>query len=480
MATTFESGVSGRMIDLDRGIISRELFTSEEIYKQELKQVWARAWLFIGHESMIPNPDDFFISRMGEESVILTRDHQGHIHVLLNTCRHRGMKVCRYDAGNTRAFSCPYHGWSYSTDGDLVSVPGEVLGVPQYKTAYHEQLDKREWGLIAVPQLYNYKGAIFAAWDKDAPPFLDYLGDFRFWLDSLLDHRDGREGGTEFVGGVYKWRLPCNWKFAAENSAGDAYHGISHHSVEVVGIGPGGPGQSRQGTQLRGGARANGGSGAAAPVRRSLGSTSFPELGHGALAGPPVVEDFKVFPDFFAPSGPIDNIPVVAEYYRELEAKRKERLKGKKVPWGGPANLFPNMSFIPRFPRTFAVWHPVGPLETEGWRYSLVDADAPQEVKDLVRHHNMRYAGPSGMTEEDDMENWGYATEASRGTIASQYPYHYGMGLGWERPLEGVAGAIYTDETTEQNQRGFYRRWAQLMDAKGWHEIPPPTPRTPS
>src|SRR5262249_35085297 len=160
---------------------------------------------------------------------------------------HRGMKVVRYDEGNTPVFSCPYHGWSYSTDGKLVSVPGELIGVPQFQTAYHGELKKENWGLVSVAQVYSYKGAVFACWDEKAPPFLDYVGDFRPYLDGLFDHRSGREGGSVAVAGVQKWRVPCNWKFSAENFAGDMYHGISHQSVELVGIGPGGVGQSRQG-----------------------------------------------------------------------------------------------------------------------------------------------------------------------------------------------------------------------------------------
>ena len=114
------------LVDNERGLVSRDVFVSEELYQQELERVFARSWLFVGHESQVPNPNDYFISRMGEESVILTRDRQGQIHVLLNTCRHRGMKVVRYDEGNSPVFSCPYHGWSYSTDGKLVSVPGRA------------------------------------------------------------------------------------------------------------------------------------------------------------------------------------------------------------------------------------------------------------------------------------------------------------------------------------------------------------------
>src|SRR5579884_2619532 len=144
--TTLEQRAEGRLVDSARGYISREIFVSDEIYRQEIKQIFTRCWLFVGHESQVPTPDDFIVSRMGEESVILTRDRQGQLHVLLNTCRHRGMKVVRYDEGNTRTFSCPYHGWSFSTDGSLVAVPGDLLGVPQYRQGYHEQLNKAEWG----------------------------------------------------------------------------------------------------------------------------------------------------------------------------------------------------------------------------------------------------------------------------------------------------------------------------------------------
>jgi phenylpropionate dioxygenase-like ring-hydroxylating dioxygenase large terminal subunit len=78
------------------------------------------------------------------------------------------MKVCRYDQGNTPLFTCPYHNWSYATDGKLV-------GVPMHRELYPD-LDRSEWSLIEVPRMVNYKGAIFASWDPDAPEFLDYLG----------------------------------------------------------------------------------------------------------------------------------------------------------------------------------------------------------------------------------------------------------------------------------------------------------------
>src|SRR6058998_2728010 len=223
----------GGLVDLGKGQISREIFVNEAIYQQELEQVFTRAWLFVGHTSQIPKPGDFFVSCMGEESVILCRDREEQIHVFLNSCRHRGMKVCRYDEGNTPVFTCPYHGWSYAADGKLV-------GVPFFREAYHGKLDRSQLGLVEVAQLATYKGSVWATWDPNAPGFLEYLGEFRPYLDLTLDSWDGRDGGTEVLGGVQKWLIPCNWKFPAENFSGDSYHNISHRSVDMVGIGPSG------------------------------------------------------------------------------------------------------------------------------------------------------------------------------------------------------------------------------------------------
>jgi phenylpropionate dioxygenase-like ring-hydroxylating dioxygenase large terminal subunit len=436
------------LVDVERGIISRELFVSEDIYRQEQEQVFARAWLFVGHESQIPKPGDYVVSAMGEESVILCRDRDRRIHVFLNSCRHRGMKVCRYDEGNTVEFTCPYHGWSYATDGALV-------GVPFLKDAYAERLDKSRWSLIEVAQLENYKGAIWATWDGSSPPFLDYLGGYKLYLDLLLDAWDGREGGTEVIGGIHKWLIPCNWKFPAENFSGDRYHNVSHRSVDMVGIGPSGKG--RRDMQERNEARWL--------------DVSFPDLGHSMIA-------------FLRPAGaPItpayQDAPAVADYFRRCEEDRKRRLGPQWRLFGGPGTVFPNASPLARQPRTIAVWHPRGPHQTECWRLYLVDADAPPEVKDFLRQYYIRYSGPSGLTEQDDMENWNYAHAASRGIIARRYHYNYEMGLDREivafedsgLKLPGVISDVTTANASEHNQRGFYRRWRQFMEAPSWKEL---------
>ena len=108
--------------------------------------MFGRCWLYVAHATQIPHPGDFVTSYMGEEPVIVCRDGEDRVHVFVNSCRHRGSRACRLDAGNTRMFTCPYHGWTYDMQGRLV-------GVPQFQEAYYGELKRDEWGLLEVPRV---------------------------------------------------------------------------------------------------------------------------------------------------------------------------------------------------------------------------------------------------------------------------------------------------------------------------------------
>lgn len=428
------------LVDPAAGTVDRGLFVDEDIFQSEQEAIFTRAWLFVAHESQIPEPGDYFVSRMGTESVIVSRDRAGKIHVFLNSCRHRGMKVCRYDEGNTTSFTCPYHAWVYGSDGRL-------LGVPQQRELYPD-LDKAAWPLVEVAQLAVYKGTIWATWDASAPGFDDYMGDAITHLDLALDHRDGRPGGSELVAGVHKWIIPCNWKLPAENFLGDTYHNISHESVDLIGIGPS--------------------AAAGAKGRRDEDILKYQHLwvafpgGHGVHSAmrPPGMGYTPTF---------LDN-PQVEAYYRACFEARERRLgdAARLHPFVG--TLFPNVSFHGTQPRNLCVWHPHSATTTEVWRFFLVDADAPAEVKDLLRRYYMRYSGPAGMTEQDDMENWNYATAGSMGPIARRHPFNYQQSMTGSTFDGPVPGQVST-KISEQNPRHYYATWAAYMDGASWDEI---------
>jgi nitrite reductase/ring-hydroxylating ferredoxin subunit len=434
------------MVDLAHGEISREVYVNEGIYQQELEQIFARAWLFIGHESQVPKPGDYFQSRMGEEAVLLVRDRKGALHVFLNTCRHRGMKVCRYDEGNTLLFTCPFHGWSYDTDGRLV-------GVPEFQSAYHGELDKEKWGLPEA-RIANFYGSIWACWDPQAPSLEAYLGDFVEYLRPMFQGDDGRDAGVEMIGGIHKWQMPSNWKFPAISFQNDAAHGtITHRSVNVAAIGPQG--------DVDGGDRHPRSGGR--PINREI---AIPGLGHSSRlvvrqADEPYLETWLTE-------------PLIEEYYREAHEAKVKRFAGQRLITGG-GGVFPDMCYqgAGEIRKPVVVWHPDGVYGTECWRFYLIDSKAPKEVKDAMRRYYMRYAGPVGLTESDDMENWNYATPASKGTIARRYPYNYQMGLGHEYEDPSLAPGRLGSMRNEHGQRNRFARWLELMEAKSWADAYP-------
>ena len=118
-------------------------------------------------------------------------------------------------------------------------------------------------------------------------------------------------------------------------------------------------------------------------------------------------------------------------------------------------------------------WHPHGVGATESWRFYQVDKNAPKVVKDAQRRYMMRYCGPAGLTESDDMENWNYASEASTGAMARRLPYPFKAGLGHDYTDDRVPGMTLNFDIAEENQRSRLARWLAFMEAGSWNDLYP-------
>jgi phenylpropionate dioxygenase-like ring-hydroxylating dioxygenase large terminal subunit len=426
------------LVDYEKGLVSRKIFLDEEIYQQELEQIFARSWLFVGHVSQIPNAGDYVMGRMGEEPVIITRDQQMKVHVFLNSCRHRGNRVCRYDSGNTTVFQCTFHGWTYDLEGKITALPFHDGG--------YNDLPKAEWGLIEA-RSELFEGSIWACWDQRAPGLIDYLGGAELYLSCLFRSIDGTPGGAEVIGGVPKWRLPCNWKVPSPDT--DRTHGwITHKSVNIVGIGPSGEGRRDS----------RGTSGKQYTV-------SFPH-GHTMSMSLPR-EDAEPYKGSWA------STPIVREYLEHAYEERK-KLMGALAATQAAPGIFPNMGSQGGQPWDIRTMNPVGPEMTEIWTWFFVDKQAPQEVKEVIRDYYNRYSGPAGMTQQDDMENWHWSTAASKGTIVGRYPYNYQLFAGEELihgPTEFGLPGYFASIMSDENHRRYYKRWAEMMAADSWDDM---------
>ena len=415
------------LVDTDSGLISRRIFIEDEIYQEELERIFASCWLFLCHETQIPKPGDFITTYMGEDSVLVMRDTSGRVGAFLNVCPHRGNRLCRADNGNASAFICAYHGWTFGNDGNLKAVPN-------LQDAYYNDLNLSKWGLVQVAQLDIYKGLVFATFDKHAPSLMDYLGEITWYLDSFFDRR---EGGVEVIGGVHKWIIPCNWKLPAENFGGDAYHvAWNHLSALTSGF-----------TQ--------------APAARQTpgGGTLSPGNGHCILAVG--AEDYSSAAE-----------EIIQRYEESIRAETLSRL-GERLEKITPnvGTLFPHMSFLRGSSRSFRVWHPKGPDKIEVISCQFVDKAAPQEIKDALRVTGLRAFGPSGVLEQDDMDNWEECTRTNRGTVTRRHSLNYQMGLGHDRFDEELGAWASDFKLSDSNPRYFYQRWARLMQADSWDQV---------
>lgn len=420
------------LVDVENGTQSRRIFWDREIYELEIERIFGRCWLFLTHESQIPNHGDFFVTKMGEDEVFVARQKDGSIKAYFNQCRHRGMRLCMAEAGNAKAFSCAYHGWAFGIDGDLKSVPCE-------QGAYDSRFNKDDWGLIPVAKVESYKGFIFGCLDPDAPSLLDFLGDAAFYIDCWADV----PGGIEFVGAPSRSIIKANWKSPPENFIGDSYHiGWTHAGALKAMTGEVLPQEAFIGGH-------------------EVGFQVTTRYGHGQgiTNGPGPILLSPSCPDLF-------------EWQAKREVEMKQRL-GEKAGhlyarhWDG--TIFPNFSYLIG---TYIIkaWLPLGPDKMEILTWAYVEKDMPDDLKKRIRVAAQRVFGPAGILESDDIDNFEYIAKPNQGRVTRNGRMNLQMGMGTEHEdpdYPGVLGAFLS----EHGQRGMYRAWADCMSSENWAEL---------
>jgi phenylpropionate dioxygenase-like ring-hydroxylating dioxygenase large terminal subunit len=423
------------LVDEVGGHISRRIYGDEEIFELEQERLFRRAWTFLAHESELKQPGDYLCRNLAGESVVLIKGEDGVNRAFLNSCRHRGMRVCRADQDNVPFMRCVYHGWTYNTKGELVQAFAEEC----YEDG---TLDKSQLGLIPVAQLDSYQGMIFATWEPSAPPLEEYLGDMRFYLDIYLGRTDS---GTEVIGVPQIWEAECNWKFSADNFTGDNFHlYTAHGSVVELGLLP------------------------PDPMALSHGHLVAAQDGHvlHVVPGPPD----PMFSYFGLPK------ELHAEVDRNLSEAQAEIVH--RHAWS-VGTVFPNLSFLqimaqgdPESPMVpflnFRMWEPISPTRTRIWSWMMIEKDAPPEYRKASYEAYVRTFGPSGIFEQDDMENWEECTRVNKGKIAQRYGLHHGMGLTLDPdPDFPGPGKAYPGSYGERTQLAFYGEWQRwLTDAE--------------
>lgn len=202
--------------------VHRDVYINPELFELEMENLWRNTWIYVGHDSQVPNAGDFYTTQIGREPVILLRGSDDRVRVLHNRCAHRGTKLLSAVHGRCQsgALRCPYHGWTYRLDGSLRTVP--------LKAGYDDAgfSDGRIAKGLGEVTSTNYRGFVFARLAATGPEFLEYFGDSLSSIDNMTDRSP--EGRLEVAGGVLRYLHDCNWKLFVEN-LNDAMHPMVVH-----------------------------------------------------------------------------------------------------------------------------------------------------------------------------------------------------------------------------------------------------------
>jgi benzoate/toluate 1,2-dioxygenase subunit alpha len=403
-------------------------YADRGVFDLEIRRIFETTWIYVAHETEIGEQGKFKTSFIGRQPVIVVRDTEGEIRVLLNRCRHRAAIVCREERGRTDRFQCPYHGWVYALDGRLT-------GIAQRATGYPDDFDRSALGLMRAPRVDAYRGMIFASLGHAGPSLIEHLGPARAFIDYQFDRSP--VGRISLPYQPHRLNYNGNWKFQVENAT-DAYHvNYVHESFQML---------LEQFSSLSG---QHGNHPANADNRDywdRLGKTRGFPSGHGLLEAPAtaqLIDGLRRGPE--------------REYYASLE--RHHGPEAARAAMGQyHLVIYPNLAIIHgqlRIIRPIAV----DQTEVTVFPYALEGIPAPQETARLRGYE--RFFGPAGFGQPDDMAIFGLN---QAGLQASAVEWLV-LSRGLHTETAGDDGVRVGNATSETPIRSAFRAWQKLMSA---------------
>ena len=427
MTTTERSAVDYSSLVLEDRVHS-SIFTSPEVFEDEMDRIFTRGWIYVAHTSEVPQPGDYVTKWMGRVPVLLVRDEDGEVRLFVNRCRHRGNMVCQYERGNSMFFTCPYHGFTYSSRGELVGIPRS--------DAYDDAFRAEVTGLVQVPRMEVYRGFVFASLSPGAMTLAEHLGKACMRMIDLFC--DGSPTGEiELRAGVQKHAYKGNWKQIGM----DGYHAqIVHESFFTV--------RQQRADVPRYQNRQRSEYGA-----RDLGQ------GHAML-------DMRFKGGTFGAILACRERPWFREYQASLErAHGADWIKQVVGASGDPhLHIYPNLELIDAHVR---VIHPTAADGTAVSMYPALLKGAPDELNELRLRTHEAFYGPASGGNPDDYEVF---ERTQLGMMAEVNPWiMLARGLNRQRTdLDDpyVLGTLVADGSDEITQRAQLIRWKQDMAAE--------------
>lgn len=399
------------------------LYHDEQIFQEELERIWFKTWVYVGHESELPNNNDFIMKSIGPQPIIMVRDKSGEIQLLQNRCPHRGNQVCVKQKGNAKLFTCPYHSWTFANSGELMG-----FAFPEGYEG-HETADKSTLGLAKVPRVASYRGFVFGSMAEEGPSLEEHLGGAAEMLDRVC--LTSPEGEIEVTAGFLQHKTRSNWKFLVENET-DGYHPAFVHS-SIFGVADSGIGAlySNKSTALA----------------RDYGN------GH---------TEIDLRPEFRKADVPLQWFGTTAErlpdYVASMNAAYGEKRAREIMIDGTPhAMIYPNL-FIAEI-QLFVI-QPVAVNETVQHVTALQFKGAP-DLNRRMRQQTMGSVGPAGFLLADDSEMY----ERTQRGVQSKNPEWLFLGRGEQREYRDDDGFRVSHATDETPSRGIWRHYRALMEA---------------